>query len=105
MFGPFRRAWDALQQVRAGMLSKGAEHAVQAQLLRHLFGNPFQAPLAPPASPVIHALAEAVYAGQDSAFALHDALLDAGHADLAEHFGEPNHPRGCWALDLILGKT
>jgi hypothetical protein len=36
---------------------------------------------------------------------LHDALLEAGHAELAEAFREPMHPKGCWALDLILGKN
>lgn len=50
-------------------------------------------------------LAEAVYNGADATFALHDALLEAGHPDLAEHFQkEAWHPKGCWVLDLILGK-
>jgi hypothetical protein len=31
-------------------------------------------------------------------------LLEAGHAELAAHFQERDHPKGCWALDLILGK-
>jgi hypothetical protein len=51
-------------------------------------------------------LAESLYAGQDCAFALHDALLEAGHAELAEHFRqEKSHPKGCWAIDVILEKT
>jgi hypothetical protein len=50
-------------------------------------------------------LAESLYAGQDCSFALHDALLEAGHAELAEHFREEtSHPKGCWVVDLILGK-
>jgi hypothetical protein len=49
-------------------------------------------------------LAESLYAGEDCCFALHDALLEAGHAELAEHFQEKEHPKGCWALDLVLGK-
>jgi hypothetical protein len=38
---------------------------------------------------------------------LHDALLDAGLAELAEHFaaGEEGHPKGCWALDALTGRT
>jgi hypothetical protein len=37
---------------------------------------------------------------------LHDALLEAGHPELAEHFQQEQwHPKGCFALDLILGKT
>jgi hypothetical protein len=50
-------------------------------------------------------LAESVYAGQDCAFALHDALLEADNAELAAHFLEASHPKGCWAMDVILGKT
>lgn len=54
---------------------------------------------------VVVQVAEAVYAGQEAAFALRDALLDAGHPDLADHFvGDETHPKGCWALDLIMGR-
>jgi hypothetical protein len=50
-------------------------------------------------------LAESLDNGQDCAFALHDALLEAGHAELAEHFKQETwHPKGCWCVDLILGK-
>ena len=50
-------------------------------------------------------LADALYNGQDCGFALHDALLEAGHPDLAEHFPqEQHHPKGCWGVDLLLGK-
>jgi len=49
-------------------------------------------------------LADALSNGQDCGFALHDALLDAGHSQLAEHFRqEQTHPKGCWVLDLLLG--
>jgi hypothetical protein len=56
-----------------------------------------------PASVV--SLAEAVYNGADATFALHDALLESGFPDLAAHFqAEQWHMKGCWAVDLILGK-
>ena len=45
-----------------------------------------------------------MYAGEDCAFALHDALLEDGKPGLARHFMTPEHPRGCKYLDLILGK-
>jgi hypothetical protein len=38
---------------------------------------------------------------------LHDALLDAGcdNQDILDHCKEPGpHVRGCWVLDLLLGK-
>jgi hypothetical protein len=50
-------------------------------------------------------LAEAMYAGQNCSFALGDALLEAGHPQLAEHFArEKWHPKGCWVVDLLLAK-
>lgn len=87
---------------------RGGPHEArnQCDLLRHFIGNPFcscpqltQWPL------IVFELAEALYDGEDCAFALHDALLEAGHAELAQHFRDEKwHPKGCWALDLILGK-
>jgi hypothetical protein len=82
------------------------EERKQAALLRHIIGNPF-APLPSkhglPA--VVTQLADALYQGSDCAYALHDALLEAGHPELARHFREEAwHPKGCAWLDAILGK-
>jgi hypothetical protein len=81
--------------------------AGQAALLRHFAGNPFQvAPVVAHMPSTIVQLADSLHAGQDCAFALHDALLEAGHGELAEHFRqEQSHPKGCWVLDLLLGKS
>lgn len=78
-----------------------------AGLLHHIAGNPFQPhpALNNWTTPVLQ-LADALYNGQDCGFALHDALLEAGHPELAEHFRQEQwHPKGCWLLDLILGKN
>ena len=85
---------------------------VQANLLRELFGNPFRIPGLDPrwrTSDVL-GLARAIY--EDKAFErmpiLADALMDAGCDEpaLLLHCREPApHVRGCWALDLILGKS
>lgn len=78
----------------------------QVGLLRHIVGNPFRRYPAPDRwpSPIVQ-LADALYNGQACAFALHDALEEAGHPELAAHFrDEKDHPKGCWVLDLILGK-
>lgn len=82
------------------------ERTTQANILRHIIGNPFKPYPAPATWPsTVVQLAQALYEGQDCSFALHDALLDAGHAELAEHFKEEHsHPKGCWALDTILDK-
>lgn len=51
-------------------------------------------------------LADALSNGQDCGFALHDALLDTGYSQLAQHFqADKKHPKGCWALGLLLGMS
>ena len=79
----------------------------QVTILIHIVGNPFRPYAAPDRWPAtVVQLAQALYDGQDCGFALHDALLEAGQAELAGHFRqEQAHPKGCWALDLILGKS
>jgi hypothetical protein len=87
------------------------EFAFQCLLLRDIFGNPFR-PVAIDLSwrtTTVVALAEGIY--QDRAFdrmpILADALMDAGCEDEAilEHCrSEGPHVRGCWVVDLILGK-
>ncbi|MBY0524953.1 MAG: hypothetical protein K2R98_16225 [Gemmataceae bacterium] len=96
---------DRADRVAAYNEAQSAGCSEQAALLRHIVGNPFRRLVPPDHWPsAIPALAQALYNGEDCAFALHDALLDAGHADLAMHFQERAHPRGCWALDAILGR-
>jgi hypothetical protein len=90
--------------------------------VRDIFGNPFR-PL-PPVPPsllewnggLVRSLAQAVYddrhlpsghldAGRLAVLA--DALEDAGCADadvLAHLRGGGPHVRGCWVIDLLLGK-
>ena len=82
-------------------VSRDSRIAKQAAILRHLVGNPFR-PYAFPANwstPVIQ-LADAVYNGEPCSF----ALLEAGLPELADHFREAEHPKGCWVLDAILDK-
>jgi hypothetical protein len=78
-----------------------------ATLIRHLVGNlfrPYPAPLSWPA--LVVDLAQQFYDGADVRLILHDALLDAGHAELASHIQQEEwHPKGCWVLDLVLGKS
>ncbi len=80
-------------------------------LLRDVIGNPFRPLTADPAwlTATVRALAEGIYA--DRAFdrmpILADALEDAGcdNADILAHCRGPGpHVRGCWVVDLILGK-
>ena len=90
------------------------DQRAQANLLRDLAGNPYRTPHLQPAcltwndSTVVR-IAQAIY--DDRAFnhlpILADALEDAGCDDavlLAHCRGAGPHVRGCWAVDLLLGK-
>jgi hypothetical protein len=89
-----------------------AERAVQAALMRDVVGNPLN-----PASidsawltSTVVALAQGIYAERafDRMPILADALQDAGcdNNTILEHCrGSGPHCRGCWVVDLILGKS
>ena len=85
-----------------------AEHST---ILRDIFGNPFRPVAFDPAwrTSTAVGLAEAIY--DERAFdrlpILADALQDAGceDADILGHCrGDGPHVRGCWVVDLVLGK-
>jgi hypothetical protein len=98
------------------------EKRIQAGLVRDLYGNPFQPPtpldgrLRKWGDGVIVGLAQAAYEQRPSQSGeldcqrmgvLADALEEAGctDPDILTHLRSPGpHVRGCWALDLILGK-
>ncbi|MCE9529888.1 MAG: hypothetical protein K8T89_01910 [Planctomycetes bacterium] len=86
--------------------------AEQAKLIREVSGNPFR-PVAIDdrwlTSTVVD-IAEAIY--EERAFdrmpILSDALMDAGcdSEEMITHCrGNGPHVRGCWVVDLLLGKT
>jgi hypothetical protein len=83
----------------------------QLPLLRDIFGNPFRPVRIDPSwlMPKVIALAQQIYENRafDRMPRLADALEGAGcrNNDIVGHFRAPGpHVRGCWALDLILGK-
>jgi hypothetical protein len=82
------------------------EKGMQANQLRDLCGNPFhESPASRVWPSALVKLAKELYAGEDSADALQAALLKSGHSEFAKHFQEEDrHPKGCWVVDLILGK-
>ena len=91
------------------------ERREQAALLRCLFGSPFRPPAPLPLAVLawndgtVRRIAEGIYGERafDRLPILADALLDAGCDDeglLAHCRSEEPHVRGCWAVDLILGK-
>jgi hypothetical protein len=88
------------------------ELAVQTALLRDIFGNPFHSVVLDSAwltQDVVN-LAQSVYSGQgfNALPILADALEEAGCTDagIFSHCRQPGpHVRGCWVIDLLLGKT
>jgi hypothetical protein len=79
--------------------------------LREVFGNPFRTVTFSPEgrTDIAVALARAMYESRDfSAMPiLADALQDAGcdSEDILSHCrGGGPHVRGCWVVDLVLGK-
>ena len=81
-------------------------------LLRDIFGNPFRPVAFDPTgrSETAVALAAGIYAERafDRPPILADALEEAGCDDpdvLAHCRGPGPHARGCWVVDLVLGKA
>jgi hypothetical protein len=107
---PAEHAWQAT----AGLADGAAEQRAQSSLLRDIFGSPFRLPIIDPAwgrwrEGTIPKLAQAVY--DDGGFGhlpvLADALEEAGctSTDILDHCRAPGpHVRGCWVVDLLLGK-
>ena len=82
-----------------------------AELVRDIFGNPFRPITLLPEwrTSTVIALASQMYESRDfsSMPILADALQDAGcdSAEVLDHCrGEGPYVRGCWVVDLVLGK-
>jgi hypothetical protein len=111
-YGELESAIQAGPEVHSAWLEQSA---ICAELLRDVIGNPF---LPPPAlSPewlkwnesIVVRIARAIYDERDFGRlpVLGDALEDAGCNDgemLAHCRAGGRHTRGCWLVDLILGR-
>jgi hypothetical protein len=85
-----------------------------ASMRREIFGNPFRPVAIAPAwlawnDGTVPKLAQTIYDDRrfDLLPILADALEEAGcdHADILTHCRGPGpHVRGCWVVDLLLGK-
>jgi hypothetical protein len=121
--GRYYTSLHAADRAQAALGRTGGECATQAALLRDVLGNPFRpSPLTPPSvlawnDGTVRRIADGIYDERripdgtlDPArlAILADALLDAGADDeelIAHCRGAGPHVRGCWAVDLILGKS
>jgi hypothetical protein len=109
--------------VREAFERTGGEQSAQAELLRDILGNPFRpASACDPAwlARKVGAVAQLAQTAYDdrrlpkgtlemaNLVLLADALEDSGCTDteLLGHLRSPGpHVRGCWAVDLVLGKS
>jgi hypothetical protein len=108
-------AWWALHWANQAVERRGTHTTVRpsfARLIRDIFGNPFRPVALDPLwlTSDVQALARGIY--DEKAFdrmpILADALQDTGcdTADVLSHCrGDGPHVRGCWVLDLLLGKA
>jgi hypothetical protein len=92
-------AWDSITPQR------------QVQILQHLFGNPFRPTSIAPSclTPKVVALAQEIYDNYafDRLPDLAEALEEAGcdNQEILNHCRAPGpYVRGCWVVDLVLGK-
>lgn len=106
-----RMALYMLQPERGGMADG---ERIQCALIRELFGNPFRPVFVDPAwqtwnDGIIVKLAQSIYGEQDYTNfpILADMLEDGGGAspEVLGHCRAPGpHARGCWVVDLLLGR-
>jgi hypothetical protein len=109
----------SIARAESGATTHDAEGRLQFELLRDVFGNPFRAVAIAPGwrTPTVVSLARAAYderalpAGTLDPVRLAilaDALEEAGchSTDILTHLRRPcEHVRGCWVVDLLLGKS
>jgi hypothetical protein len=99
------------RELLPGAIARAQETQVQCRLLRDIAGDPFR-PVAVDDAwnvPAVAALTGTIYESRafDRLAELAVSLAEARCADnrLLEHCRDPGpHVRGCWVLDLILGK-
>jgi hypothetical protein len=105
--------WAAIKVLfgRLGFGTLRAEQLYHVRLLRDIFGNPFRPVAFDPAwrTDTAVSLAKQMYESRDFGVMpiLADALQDAGcdSDDVLGHCrGAGPHVRGCWVVDLVLGK-
>lgn len=100
---------DAVSNLR--FIDPISETVAQGDLLRDIFGNPFDPVTVDPRWQSAAAVSLAVGIYEQCAFdrlpILADALEEAGcdDADILNHCRSPSpHVKGCWVVDLVLGK-
>jgi hypothetical protein len=93
------------------LLGEPVSGELRCELIRHIVGNPFRTVAISPTclTPTVTKMAVAIYEERvfDRLPILADALEEAGCTEPAmlEHLRGPGpHVRGCWVVDVVLGK-
>ena len=104
--------YDLMDNIQGVLNNLQRRNAENARFLRDIFGNPFQWVYIERTwmAPRVLTLARAIYEERsvDGMPILADALEEASCTDqeiLAHCRGPGPHVRGCWVVDLLLGKT
>jgi hypothetical protein len=109
---PSGRTRDQLVTPIADRLASGDANKIGGRIIHDLFGNPFRHVTLDPSwlTSTVLALSQQMYESRDFspmpiiADALQDARCD--NDDILAHCRGPGpHSRGCWAVDLVLGKS
>ncbi len=112
----FAAAWAIAEDVETAVngligVANSEEEVIQAHIVRDIFGNPFRPVTFVPEwrTDTAVSLARQMYDSREFGVMpiLADALQDAGcdNDDILDHCREPGpHVRGCWVVDLVLGK-
>lgn len=102
---------DAFETAESVQPTHELEREAQCRLLRCVVGNPFRTIAVLPArlTPTVRELVQSIYDGRsfERLPELADALAEAGRIDfeILRHCRQPEeHVRGCWVVDLLLGK-
>jgi hypothetical protein len=102
--------WNVFQHV-ARATGEARSYPLQAVLIRDIFGNPFRPVSFSPEwrTSTAVAIARGMYESREFGAMpiLADALQDAGcdSGEVLDHCRGPGpHVRGCWVVDLVLGK-
>lgn len=89
-----------------------AQWSMQSVQMRDVVGNPFRPVVVDPSwlTPAVVSLAKQIYDSRNFSLmpSLSDALQDAGceEEDILNHCRSAGpHVRGCWVVDLVLGKS
>jgi hypothetical protein len=116
---PFHSTHHSVTYVLSTVQDCSVENERLSGMLKGIFGNPFRLVSIEPTwqTPTVLAIAHAAYENRnlpagtldpDRLAVLADALEDAGctSADILNHLRQPGeHVRGCWVVDLLLGKS